>query len=113
MVADDLAILRICSGSNQPKQNDKKYSRVRPHLEIFLRWVRRCGAKQKRRGFPAPFLVSPVDHVQFDWRWRERPARALRPGRDPLITLRRSRVKSIEKSRSATVRRAQEALGTR
>jgi hypothetical protein len=34
VIADDLAILRICSGSNQPKQNDKKYSHVRPHLEI-------------------------------------------------------------------------------
>jgi hypothetical protein len=41
-------------------------------------------------------LGAPVDHVHFDWLWRERPARALRPGRDPPTRLRRTRVKSIE-----------------
>jgi hypothetical protein len=37
-----------------------------------------------------------MDRVHFDWRCRERPALALRPVRDPVIRLRRTRVNSIE-----------------
>jgi hypothetical protein len=36
-----------------------------------------------------------MGHVQLDWCWRERPVRALRPARDPPMTLRRTRMKLI------------------
>jgi hypothetical protein len=55
------------------------------------------GQWQNKNGAVASAVLgAPVDHVHFDWLWRERPARALRPGRDPPTRLRRTRVKSIE-----------------
>ena len=54
-------------------------------------------SRQNKNGAVAnAVLGAPVDQVHFDWLWRERPARALRPGRDPPTRLRRTRVKSIE-----------------
>jgi hypothetical protein len=67
VVADDLAILRICSGSNQPKQNDKKYSHIRPHLEIralllMIVLAARCVSGSQDCEAPAAGLSQRIQH---------------------------------------------------
>ena len=53
-------------------------------------------SRQNKNGAVASAVLGTRDRAHSDWRWRERPARARLGVRDPLMRLRRSRVKSIE-----------------